>query len=159
MAGIATCVLAAWIPVRFYGIDERLLLSAGQGTPPLTEGAASLLNSEHLGAGLRLALLAKSLSLPASHTVLQSARTIFSSRRDLSYLGARDARLELILATSGIAFENNPSVPPPILTILLREPIRIRLMEHLRSNPSPGVQSLLESISLPPLPPLITDCP
>ena len=155
MAGIATCVLAAWIPVRFYGIDERLLLSAGQGPPPLPEGAASLLNSEHLGAGLRLALLAKSLSLPASHTVLQSARTIFSSRRDLSYLGARDARLELILATSGIAFENNPSVPPPILTILLREPVRIRLMEHLRSNPSPGVQSLLESISLPPLPPLL----
>ena len=155
LAGISACFLAAWLPVRFYGIDERILLSAGQGTPALTECAASLLNSEHLGAGLRLALLTKSLSLPESNTVLQSARTIFSSRRDLGYLGTRDARLELILATSGIAFENSPSAPPPILTLLLREPVRIRLQENLRANPSPGVQSLLEALSLPPLPPLL----
>lgn len=155
LAGIIACILAAWIPVRFYGLDQRLLLSAGQGTPALTECAASLLNAEHLGAGLRLALLAKTLSLPESSHVLQSARTILSSRRDLSYLGTRDARLELILATSGIAFENTPASPPPILTLLLREPVRIRLHENLRANPSPGVQSLLESLALPPLPPLL----
>jgi len=148
-------MLAAWIPVRFYGLDERILLSAGQGTPPLTECAASLLNSEHLGAGLRLALLTKALSLPESDAVLQAARSILSSRRDLSYLGTRDSRLELILATSGIAFENPPVSPPPILTLLLREPVRIRLYDNLRANPSPGVQSLLESLALSPLPPLL----
>ena len=155
LAGIVACILAAWIPVRFYGLDHRILLSAGQGTPALTECAASLLNSEHLGAGLRLALLAKSLSLPESSNVLDSARTFLSSRRDLSYLGSRNVRLELILATSGIAFENTPASPPPILTILLREPVRIRLQENLRANPSPGVQSLLEAQALPPLPPLL----
>ena len=155
MVGTAACVLAAWIPVRFHAIEQRLLLSAGQGTLPLTECAASLLNSEHLGAGLRLALLAKSLSLPESNIVLQSARTILSSRRDLSYLGTRDTRLELILGTSGIAFEKGPSDPPPILNLLLSEPVRIRLQDNFRANPSPGVQSLLETLSLPPLPPLL----
>lgn len=155
LAGIATCLLAAWIPVRFYGLDERILLSAGKGTPALPECAASLLHSEHLGAGLRLALLSKALSLPESEMVLQTARSILSSRRDLIYLGRRDSRLELILATSGIAFENPPVSPPPILTLLLREPVRIRLHDNLRANPSPGVQSLLESLALPPLPPLL----
>ena len=155
LAGTAACALASWIPVRFYGLDQRILISAGQGTPSLTDCAAALLNSEHLGAGLRLASLAKSLSLPESDRVLQSARTILSSRRDLSYLGVRDSRLELILATSGIAFEDVPMSPPPILTLLLREPVRIRLHDHLRANPSPGVQSLLEAEALPPLPPLL----
>ena len=155
LAGIAACTLAAWIPTRFYGLEERILLSAGQGTPALTECAASLLNSEHLGAGLRLAQLAQTLSLSESGNVLRSGRTILSSRRDLSYLGTRDARLELILATSGIAFETTPVSPPPILTLLLREPVRIRLYESLRANPSPGVQALLESLALPPLPPLL----
>lgn len=136
-------------------MDQRLLLSAGRGTPLLTDSAASLLHSEHVGAGLRLALLARSLNLPESEPVLRTAQSIISSRRDLAYLGTRDARLELILATSGVAFENSPTEPPPILTILLREPVRIRLWENLRANPSPGVQSLLEALSLPPIPPLL----
>lgn len=147
--------MAAWIPVRFFSIERRVLLSAGPGTPALTDQAASLLHSEHLGAGLRLAQLAQSLSLPEGESVLQSARTLLSSRRDLAYLGTRDPRLELILATSGIAFENSPVTPPSVLTILLREPVRIRLSENLRANPSPGVQSLLEAMSLPPQPPLL----
>lgn len=155
LAGSAACLLAAWIPVRFLATEERILFAAGLGTPALTESSASLLNSEHLGAGLRLALLAKSLSLPESDSVLQSGRTILSSRRDLAYLGTRDSRLELILATSGIAFENAPNAPPPVLTVLLREPVRIRLKDNLRANPSPGVQSLLESMSLSPLPPFL----
>lgn len=153
--GVAACSLAAWIPVRFFAIERRVLLAAGLGTPALTDSAASLLHSEHVGAGLRLARLAQSLSLPESESVLRSARTILSSRRDLAYLGSRDARLELILATSGIAFENSPDTPPPALTVLLREPVRIRLFDNLRANPSPGVQSLLEAMSLPPLPPLL----
>ena len=155
IAGSAVCLLAACIPVRFFATDERLLLAAGMGTPVLTESSASLLNSEHLGAGLRLALLAKSYSLPESDSVLQSARTILSSRHDLAYLGTRDPRLELVLATSGIAFEKTPHTPPPILTVLLREPVRIRLKDNLRANPSPGVQSLLQIMSLSPLPPLL----
>ena len=134
IAGSAVCLLAAWIPIRFFATDERVLIAAGMGTPALTESSASLLNSEHLGAGLRLALLAKSYSLPESDSVLQSARTILSSRRDLAYLGTRDSRLELILATSGIAFENLPHTPPPILTVLLRESVRIRLKDNLRAN-------------------------
>ena len=152
---LAILAVVAVIPLRFQAIDERLLTAAGKGTTPLTELAASLLNSEHLGAGLRLALLSQSLNLPENEAVLQSARTLLSSRRDLAWLGTRDSRLELVLATSGLAFETIPSSPPPTLTLLLREPVRIRLRQNLRANPSPGVQSLLETLSLHPLPPLL----
>jgi len=153
--GFTALLTAAILPVRFKAIDERLLIAAGQGTAPLTELAASLLNSEHLGAGLRLALLAQSIHLPESDAVLQSARTLLSSRPDLASLGTRDPRLELILATSGLAFETTASSPPPTLTLLLRESVRLRLRQNLRSNPSPGVQTLLDTLSLPPLPPLL----
>ena len=132
-----------------------MLLGAGRGTASLPDLAASLLNSEHLGAGLRLALLAKSMNLPGGEETLGSARTVLSSRRDLAWLGTRDPRLEQVLATSGLAFEKNVTAPPEILTLLLREPVRLRLRQTLRVNPSPGVQSILSSLDLKPLPPLL----
>ena len=95
------------------------------------------------------------MQLPDAPSLVTQARSLLSSRQDLAWLGTRDARLELILATSGLAFEKTSSRPPPTLTLLLREPVRLRLRDHLRANPSPGVQSLLDSISLPPQPPLL----
>ena len=143
------------LPVRFHALEEKVLLAAGRGSSSLPELAASLLNSEHLGAGLRLALLAQSMDLPGSAETVDSARTILSSRRDLAWLGTRDARLEQVLATSGLAFEKNVSAPPAILTLLLREPVRLRLRQNLKSNPSPGVQSIQQTLDLKPLPPLL----
>ena len=143
------------LPVRFHALEEKVLLAAGRGTSSLPELAASLLNSEHLGAGLRLALLAQSMDLPGSAETVDSARTILSSRRDLAWLGTRDARLEQVLAVSGLAFEKNVSAPPAILTLLLREPVRLRLRQNLKSNPSPGVQSIQQTLDLKPLPPLL----
>ncbi|MFM8653195.1 MAG: hypothetical protein ACKODZ_00475, partial [Verrucomicrobiota bacterium] len=64
------------LPVRFHALEERVLLSAGKSTASLPELAASLLNSEHLGAGLRLALLSQSMDLPGSTETVASARTI-----------------------------------------------------------------------------------
>lgn len=153
--GLAAWAIAALLPLRFQALDPRLLTAAGNNTPSLCLLADSLLDSEHLGAGLRLSLLAQSLHLPASDTLVATARSLLSSRQDLAWLGTRDPRLELILATSGLAFEKNSAQPPPALTFLLREPVRLRLRDHLRSNPSPSVQSLLETIPLPPLPPLL----
>jgi len=121
----------------------------------LPELAASLLNSEHLGAGLRLAQLAQSMDLPGGADTVTSAHTILSSRRDLAWLGTRDSRLEQVLATSGLAFEKNVGTPPPILTLLLREPVRLRLRQSLKVNPSPGVQAILQTLDLRPLPPLL----
>ena len=95
------------------------------------------------------------MQLPDAQSLVTQARSLLSSRQDLAWLGIRDTRLELILATSGLAFEKTSSRPPPTLTLLLREPVRLRLRDHLRANPSPGVQSLLDSISLPPLAPLL----
>ena len=92
------------------------------------------------------------MQLPDAQSLVTQARSLLSSRQDLAWLGIRDTRLELILATSGLAFEKTSSRPPPTLTLLLREPVRLRLRDHLRANPSPGVQSLLDSIFLPPLP-------
>lgn len=143
------------LPVRFHALEEKVLLAAGRGTSSLPELAASFLNSEHLGAGLRLALLAQSMDLPGSAETVDSAHTILSSRRDLAWLGTRDARLEQVLATSGLAFEKNVSAPPAILTLLLREPVRLRLRQNLKSNPSPGVQSIQQTLDLKPLPPLL----
>ncbi len=153
--GLAAGAFAALFPIRFQAIDERLLLAAGKNTQTLPALADSLLGSEHLGAGLRLSLLAQSLHLPDSDSLVANARSLLSSRQDLAWLGTRDPRLELILATSGLAFEKSTPQPPPTLSLLLREPVRLRLRDHLRSNPSPSVQSLLEAISLPPLPPLL----
>jgi len=155
MAAAATLALALLLPVRFDALEERVLLGAGKGTASLPELAASLLNSEHLGAGLRLALLSQSMDLPGSAETVASARTILSSRRDLAWLGTRDPRLEQVLATSGLAFEKNVTAPPEILTLLLREPVRLRLRQTLKANPSPGVQSILQSLDLKPLPPLL----
>ena len=95
------------------------------------------------------------MQLPDAQSLVTQARSLLSSRQDLAWLGTRDTRLELILATSGLAFEKTSSRPPPTLTLLLREPVRLRLRDHLRANPSPGVQSLLDSIFLPPLAPLL----
>ena len=155
IAGVVTAVLGLILPVRFHALEEKVLLSAGKGTSSVPEWAASLLNSEHLGAGLRLALLAQSMNLPGGSETVASAQTILSSRRDLAWLGTRDPRLEQVLATSGIAFEKNVTAPPAILTLLLREPVRLRLRQTLKSNPSPGVQSVLSSLELKPLPPLL----
>ena len=120
LAGAATLALGLLLPVRFHALEEKVLLSAGKGTPTLPELAASLLNSEHLGAGLRLALLAQSMNLPGGTDTVASAHTILSSRRDLAWLGTRDARLEQVLATSGLAFEKDVGTPPAILSLLLR---------------------------------------
>ena len=155
VAGAATLAAGWLLPVRFHALEEKVLLAAGKGTPSLSELAASLLNSEHLGAGLRVALLAQSMDLPGSAETVASAQTILSSRRDLAWLGTRDPRLEQVLATSGLAFEKNVTAPPAILTLLLREPVRLRLLQTLKSNPSPGVQSILQSLQLKPLPPLL----
>ena len=155
LAGAATLALGLLLPVRFHALEEKVLLSAGKGTPTLSELAASLLNSEHLGAGLRLALLAQSMDLPGGADTVASAHTILSSRRDLAWLGTRDPRLEQVLATSGLAFEKNVSTPPAMLTLLLREPVRLRLRQSLKANPSPGVQSILQTLDLKPLPPLL----
>jgi len=51
--GLTALLTVTILPVRFQAIDERLPIAAGQGTTPLTELAASLLNSEHLRLGLR----------------------------------------------------------------------------------------------------------
>ena len=153
--GLIAWAIAALLPIRFQAIDPRLLSAAGNNTQSLSLLADSLLDSEHLGAGLRLSLLAQSLHLPEGDSLVANARSLLSTRQDLAWLGTRDPRLELILATSGLAFEKSSTCPPPALTFLLREPVRIRLRDHLRANPSPGVQSLLDSISLPPLPPLL----
>jgi hypothetical protein len=155
LAGAATLALGLLLPVRFHALEEKVLLSAGKGTSTLPELAASLLNSEHLGAGLRLAVLAQSMDLPGGADTVASAHTILSSRRDLAWLGTRDPRLEQVLATSGLAFEKNVSTPPAILTLLLREPVRLRLRQSLKANPSPGVQSILQTLDLKPLPPLL----
>ena len=155
LAGTVTVAVGLLLPVRFHALEEKVLLAAGRGSSSLPELAASLLNSEHLGAGLRLALLAQSMDLPGSAETVDSARTILSSRRDLAWLGTRDARLEQVLATSGLAFEKNVSAPPAILTLLLREPVRLRLRQNLKSNPSPGVQSIQQTLDLKPLPPLL----
>jgi len=154
-AGAVTLAAGLLLPVRFYALEEKVLLAAGRGTPSLADLAASLLNSEHLGAGLRLALLAQSMDLPGGSETVASARTILSSRRDLTWLGTRDPRLEQVLATSGLAFEKNVNTPPAVLTLLLREPVRLRLRQTLKANPSPGVQSILSSLDLKPLPPLL----
>jgi len=155
VAGAATLAIALLLPVRFHALEEKVLLAAGKGTPSLPEMAASLLNSEHLGAGLRIALLAQSMDIPGGSGTTASAQAILSSRRDLAWLGTRDPRLEQVLATSGLAFEKNVTAPPAILTLLLREPVRIRLRQTLKANPSPGVQSLLNTLDLRPLPPLL----
>jgi len=155
IAGTVSLATGLLLPVRFHALEEKVLLTAGKGTPSLSELAASLLNSEHLGAGLRLALLAQSMDLPGGSETVASAQTILSSRRDLAWLGTRDSRLEQVLATSGLAFEKNVTAPPAILTLLLREPVRLRLRQTLKSNPSPGVQSILGSLDLKPLPPLL----
>jgi hypothetical protein len=155
LAAIVTLTAALLLPVRFHALEERVLLAAGQATPSLPELAASLLNSEHLGAGLRLALLSQSMDLPAATETVATARTILSSRRDLAWLGTRDPRLEQVLATSGLAFEKNVTAPPEILTLLLREPVRLRLRQILKANPSPGAQSILQSLDLKPRPPLL----
>ena len=52
--GLTALLMTTILPVRFQAIDERVLVAAGQGTNPLTELAASLLNSEHLRPGLPL---------------------------------------------------------------------------------------------------------
>ena len=155
IAGAVTLAIGLLLPVRFHALEEKVLLAAGRSTPSLSDLAASLLNSEHLGAGLRIALLAQSMDLPGGSETVASARTILSSRRDLTWLGTRDPRLEQVLATSGLAFEKNVNAPPAVLTLLLREPIRLRLRQTLQSNPSPGVQSVLQSLELKPLPPLL----
>ena len=155
LAGAVTLAAGFLLPVRFHALEEKVLLTAGKGTPSLSELAASLLNSEHLGAGLRIALLAQSMDLPGGPETVASARTLLSSRRDLAWLGTRDPRLEQVLATSGLAFEKNVTAPPAVLTLLLREPVRLRLHQTLRANPSPGVQSVLQSLELKPLPPLL----
>ena len=155
VAGAIALAAGLLLPVRFYALEEKVLLAAGKGTPSLSELAASLLNSEHLGAGLRIALLAKSMNLAGASETVSSAQTILSSRRDLAWLGTRDPRLEQVLATSGLAFEQNITSPPAVLTLLLREPVRLRLRQALKSNPSPGVQSILASLDLKPLPPLL----
>ena len=131
--GLAALLTAAILPVRFQAIDERLLIAAGQGTTPLTELAASLLNSEHLGAGLRLALLAQSMHLPESDAVLHSAHTLLSSRPDLASLGTRrppSRRCPL----------DQPRRPPPPPTSprhsTLEPPLhRYRLRPRLRPTP------------------------
>jgi len=155
VAGAIALAAGLLLPVRFHALEEKVLLAAGKGTPSLAELAASLLNSEHLGAGLRIALLAKSMNLAGGSETVASAQTILSSRRDLAWLGTRDPRLEQVLATSGLAFEQNITTPPAVLTLLLREPVRLRLRQALKSNPSPGVQSILASLDLKPLPPLL----
>ena len=155
VAGAIALATGLLLPVRFHALEEKVLLTAGKGTPSLSELAASLLNSEHLGAGLRIALLAKSMNLAGGSEAVASAQTILSSRRDLAWLGTRDPRLEQVLATSGLAFEQNITTPPAVLTLLLREPVRLRLRQALKSNPSPGVQSILTSLDLKPLPPLL----
>ena len=154
-AGALALAMGLFLPVRFHALEEKALFAAGKGTPSLSELAASLLNSEHLGAGLRIALLAQSMDIPGGPETVASAQTILSSRRDLAWLGTRDARLEQVLATSGIAFEKNVTAPSAILTLLLREPVRLRLRQSLKANPSPGVQSILQSLDLKPLPPLL----
>lgn len=153
--GLSAWVIVALLPIRFQAIDERLLVAAGENRQSLPLLADSLLDSEHLGAGLRISLLAQSMHLPESDSLVANARSLLSSRQDLAWLGTRDPRLELILATSGLAFEKSTTQPPPALSLLLREPVRIRLRDHLRSNPSPSVQSLMDAIPLPPLPPLL----
>ena len=155
VAGAIALATGLLLPVRFHALEEKVLLTAGKGTSSLPELAASLLNSEHLGAGLRIALLAKSMDLTGGSEAVASAQTILSSRRDLAWLGTRDPRLEQVLATSGLAFEQNITTPPAVLTLLLREPVRLRLRHALKSNPSPGVQSILTSLDLKPLPPLL----
>ena len=155
MAGAIALAAGLLLPVRFHALEEKVLLTAGKGTPSLSELAASLLNSEHLGAGLRIALLAKSMNLAGGSEAASSAQTILSSRRDLAWLGTRDPRLEQVLATSGLAFEQTITTPPAVLTLLLREPVRLRLRQALKSTPSPGVQSILTSLDLKPLPPLL----
>ena len=95
------------------------------------------------------------MDIPGGSGTTASAQAILSSRRDLAWLGTRDPRLEQVLATSGLAFEKNVTAPPAILTLLLREPVRIRLRQTLKANPSPGVQSLLNTLDLRPLPPLL----
>ena len=75
------------------------------------------------------------MQLPDAQSLVTQARSLLSSRQDLAWLGIRDTRLELILATSGLAFEKTSSRPPPTLTLLLREPVRLRLLDHLRANP------------------------
>ena len=155
VAGAIALAAGLLLPVRFHALEEKVLLAAGKGTPSLAELAASLLNAEHLGAGLRIALLAKSMNLAGGSETAASAQTILSSRRDLAWLGTRDPRLEQVLATSGLAFEQNITTPPAVLTLLLREPVRLRLRQALKSNPSPGVQSILASLDLKPLPPLL----
>lgn len=155
LAGVTALALAYLLPLRFFALEERLLVAAGQNTPTLVDFTSSLLNAEHLGAGLRLALLSRSLKCQGSQELLRFAQTIFSSRRDLAWLGTRDPRLESILATSGLAFEKTSATPPPILSLILREPVRLRLRENLRANPSPAVQSILQTLPLPPLPPLL----
>jgi len=155
VAGAIALSAGLLLPVRFHALEEKVLLAAGKGTPSLAELAASLLNSEHLGAGLRIALLAKSMNLAGGSETAASAQTILSSRRDLAWLGTRDPRLEQVLATSGLAFEKNITTPPAVLTLLLREPVRLRLRQTLKNTPSPGVQSVLSSLDLKPLPPLL----
>jgi len=155
VAGAVTLAAGLLLPVRFHALEQKILLAAGKGTPSLAELAASLLNSEHLGAGLRIALLAQSMDLPGGAETVASAQTIFSSRRDLAWLGARDPRLEQVLATSGLAFEKSTTTPPAVLTLFLREPVRLRLYQTLKINPSPGVQSVLSCLDFKPLPPLL----
>ena len=53
------------------------------------------------------------MQLPDAQSLVTQARSLLSSRQDLAWLGIRDTRLELILATSGLAFEKTSSARPP----------------------------------------------
>ena len=76
VAGAIALAAGLLLPVRFHALEEKVLLTAGKGTPSLPELSASLLNSEHLGAGLRIALLAKSMNLAGGSEAVASAQTI-----------------------------------------------------------------------------------
>lgn len=138
---------AAWVlPARWRSIHPTVLQRAGVSTPGLVEVAVVAAQQQRPGPAERLQEAAATLQLPGLETVTEALAALGGGASDVQLLGGRDPAVAALLPSlAGLAATH----PPSAYEVFRPTERRATLLTLLKGSRSPGVQALLQALTLP----------
>jgi hypothetical protein len=136
----AVLLVVAWLmPAYWKAVAPSVIERAGKGTTTVGQLGLELLKIERVGPAGLVAEAAKSLSDPQATNVAAGVASLAARKPELARWGSNERNLDMLLGTT----LPQGGGSRPVLELLIPEPVRLKLLEHVKNSRLPGVQAIV----------------
>jgi hypothetical protein len=146
IAGLALAVGAWMLPANLKSVSPALLKAAGSGTPTLSGCGKDLVEAEKIGPAELVLAAARAAGDPGAPDLARSLARLAARQPSFVAWGGWDPALDPVF---DLRTPSGHAESTPVLTFLIPEKARARLLAALSNSGSLGVQDLLKVRDLP----------